>query len=66
MKNHFYLVRFTYDQYSQGYEDVTETVLVKNAPCFEAACNQIKIICDDRGNSRFLDARDFEDMTIDI
>jgi hypothetical protein len=59
-KNQSYLVKFTYDYYCQGYEDTRETVLVHNCPSFEAACNRIRIV------STYLNARDFENLTIDI
>ena len=55
-----YLVKFTYDYYCQGYDETRETVLVRNAPSFAAACNRIV------ASGKFYHARDFENMTIDL
>lgn len=59
-KNESFLVQFTYDYYCQGFEATRGIVLVKNVPGFEAACNRIKM------TKQYLDARDFENLTIDI
>lgn len=51
-----FFVRFKYDYYCQGYEEATESVLVKDVKTFEVAC--AKII------SRYKNARDFENLTL--
>jgi hypothetical protein len=58
----YFLIRFTYDHYCQGYEDAQETLLVK-APSFEAACNRVKI--QELGvMQKYHAARDFENLTL--
>jgi hypothetical protein len=56
----YYLIRFKYDYYCQGFEEGSETLLVKCNKGFEAACNRIKIF------GKFINAREFENLTIDF
>lgn len=51
----YYLIRFKYDHYCQGYEEEYETVLVREST-FEFACKSIK--------AKYENARDFENLTI--
>ena len=51
----YFLIRFTYDYYCQGYEDATETILVR-ADNFTLATRAI--------SSKYQNARDFVNMTI--
>jgi hypothetical protein len=50
-----YLVRFRYEVYCQGYEFVTETILVSNVESFDVACECIKL--------SFKSAHQFENLT---
>jgi hypothetical protein len=60
---YYYLVEFVYDYYCQGWESTRETLLV-HAPSFEAACNRIKIVCDDRGYEVYKNPTDFKNKTL--
>lgn len=53
----YWLIRFTYDHYCQGYEDAVETVLVQSAD-YLRACEKIRM------DKRYKNARDFENLTI--
>ncbi len=50
-----YLIRFQYEHYCQGYEWVTETILVHNVHSFARACEQIQ--------GTFAGAKDFVNLT---
>lgn len=54
MKQYF-LIRFRYEHYCQGYEWVTETALVKDHT-FERACAKI--------GRKYENAQEFENLTI--
>lgn len=51
-----YLIRFVYDFYCQGYEDATETVLVR-AGTYQEACRKISVA--------YRNARDFFNLTLE-
>lgn len=51
----YYLIRFTYSHYCQGYEKVTETVLVEEVS-FDWACILLK--------NNYKDADNFENLTL--
>lgn len=52
----YFLIRFKYDHWCQGYEDAYETVLVKETT-FDFACRSIK--------AKYRNAREFENLTIE-
>ena len=54
----YYLIRFKYDYYCQGFDIAHETLLVRCDKGFEAACDRIKI--------EFTNAREFENLTIEF
>ena len=51
-----YLVQFDYDEYCQGYEEVVETILVRNCKSFAEACEKIR--------AKYYNARDFKNKEI--
>jgi hypothetical protein len=51
-----YLIRFVFDNYCQGYEDATDSVLVY-ATDFWSACDKIQV--------KYRRARDFVNLTIE-
>lgn len=51
----YYLIRFKYDHYCQGYEDAHETVLVEETS-FDDACEKIQ--------QKYRNAREFENLTL--
>jgi len=51
----YFLIRFQYDHWCQGYEDAYETVLVEETN-FDDACEKIK--------DKYRNARDFENLTL--
>lgn len=54
---HYFLVEFSYEHYCQGYEWVTERLLVQSGT-FEDACEAI------RNRNRYSTARKFENKTM--
>lgn len=59
MDQNTYMIRFDYDHYCQGYEDATETVLVR-ASSYEDACLKIKA-----KTHTYKNARNFRNLTIE-
>lgn len=53
-----WFVRFDYDHWCQGYEDATETILVR-ASDFSEACKKIQ------KSPRYHNSRNFKNLTIE-
>ncbi len=53
-----YLISFEHEQYCQGWEWISETVLVTNSSSFEFACRKIR--------EKFETSRNFVNLTFDL